>query len=1250
MYKKILFLLLASLIASRGNGQITAETVSGTVLEAGTGKPVANASIYFDGTLSGTSTDKTGAFTLYPQANSKIPLIVSAIGYLPETITDYPAGKKLIIYLKAKAYDLDAVTITASDGMSRQEKLKIFRKEFLGTSANARSCEIVNESDIRLSYNKSTNTVKAFCDVPIIVHNRNLGYTFSFLLQSFSSSGKETSLFGPQFFTENINQADRLKIEEARQNAFLGSRMHFIKSLWNDELAKNGFKVYKNNSNIPLSYNDLVVTVGNQKQIHFKGPIDIVYSKKRVASGKVSSLYNPTERYISIDKDGYNDPVGITWSGVIGSQRAGDLLPLEYENTQVLSQPVDPSKGDGASANPSLSQTPAQSEIGSIVASMDTLHNRMPAEKLYIHFDKPYYSTGDTIWFKAYLFTADFLRASEGSGIVYLELANDTNKVLLQRMLPIQNGLANGSIVLNKEDVPEGSYTIRAYTNLMRNFGEDRVFKKNLYISGAAAQNWLVNFNPTLTPKAGKDSLQLAMQFNQFDKRALGMHEMELRVLEGRRTLFRDKVQTDVEGKLDVNFTLPEKADVKNVSIVVSDPRDPKHTMTIPIRVSRPENTDLQFMPEGGNLVAGIPSVIGFKAIREDGKGVELSGKVFRDGQEVAVFNSSYKGMGSFELTPKSGETYTAKVVLNGVEKSFPLPAVKVLGTAIRVINSPGSDSVEVVISSNLLVATVPASYYLIAQSRGIICYGAVIRFSENNSIRKKIAKNLFPTGITRFTLLSADHQPLNERISFMEHHDNLNITINPAKPAYTTRDSIALEIAVKDQQGNPVKGNFSMAVTDDSQVKTDSLGNNILIDLLLRSDLKGSIEDPGHYFQQTKQAATDLDLLMLTQGWVGYEWKDIFNPPVPQYQAESEFVVKGRVSNVFNKGTAGTPIRLLSVRPFMIIDTLTHKDGSFRFSGFPQTDSLAFIIQAKNKNDKSFNIGVEIDEFKSPAFNTGIQRFMPWYVNSDPSIVKYITTTLDQHREQLNLPPGTNMLDIVSITRKKIIKGSYNLNGEGGADIILDEADIKKEGSMSLYELLKKRFPSIEKKMIREGIFRYVLSKLTIYLVLDSEVPPYLGPLNLEGTDFYMNYFNAEDIRGIEIMSSNKFEMAYNKDIVSTKMWAKWDEAPMYIHITTRSGKGSFTRKIQGVDLYKPMPFASTKQFYSPRYSITDKADGKDQRSTIHWEPNIMTDNEGKAVISFYSADNPGTYSIMMEGSDMNGSIGRQTGTITIK
>jgi len=925
-----------------------------------------------------------------------------------------------------------------------------------------------------------------------------------------------------------------------------------------------------------------------------------------------------------------------------------------------------------------LSQTRPATGIADIVASIDTLRNRIPAEKLYIQFDKPYYSTGDTIWFKAYLFDAAFLTASQKSGIVYIELANDTNKVLLQRMLPVKFGLGIGNIVLNKEDIPEGSYTLRAYTNLMRNFGEDLVYKKSFYVSSSTGQNWLVHSNTILSKESGKDNLRLALQFNQFDKKALGMYQMDIRVLEGKKVLFRDKVQTDVDGLLDVNFNLPEKADGKNISIVAEDPGVlTSRKINIPIPVNRPENTDLQFMPEGGNLVAGISSQVGFKAIGEDGKGIEMNGKVYSGSgsQEVAVFNSAHKGMGAFELMPKAGENYTARVILSdGTTKNYALPLVKNSGTAIRINNPKESDSLEVSISISPDLLTVPkgllvgatatssppatstsfspatSTYYLIGQSRGVICYGSVIRFNGNINIRK-VAKSLFPTGIARFTLFSTDRQPLNERMIYIDHHDNLNIAITPDKASYKTRDSIALTIKVSDKNGGPIQGSFSLAVTDDNQVRTDSLSNNILTTLLLTSGLKGTIEDPGQYLQTTDQAWANLDNLLLTQGWTGYEWKDIFNPPsVPQYAAEPEFMVHGRVSNVFNKSLAGTPIQLFSSRPGFFMNTLTDKDGSFIFSRFPAADSIRFFIQAKNKKDKSFNVGVDVEEFKAPVFKSDDQSPIPWYVNSDTTLLRYIRTAAVQREEEFKLQ-GRNMLNEVTITAKKIIKGSKNLNGAGNADITLEQKDMDKAKTISLFELLEKRFIGLRERdgYSAEGdrtssylLFDRIVKLIIDGVLIDDQMGQYIG-LN-------MDYLTAEDIQGIELMTSYKYKIPYFQMDINKPLFATPDDY-VYFEVTTWSGHGAYLKKTPGTYLYKPMPFVGTKQFYRPKYNVkTAIAKSTDLRSTIHWEPNIITDKDGKAIISFYSADRPGTYTIITEGSDMNGNLGSKINSIFIK
>ena len=99
------------------------------------------------------------------------------------------------------------------------------------------------------------------------------------------------------------------------------------------------------------------------------------------------------------------------------------------------------------------------------------------------------------------------------------------------------------------------------------------------------------------------------------------------------------------------------------------------------------------------------------------------------------------------------------------------------------------------------------------------------------------------------------------------------------------------------------------------------------------------------------------------------------------------------------------------------------------------------------------------------------------------------------------------------------------------------------------------------------------------------------------------------------------------------------------YIEITTRGGKGPFIKQSSGAYLLKPLVFTLPKQFYSPRYR-SNAADKSilDIRSTIHWVPNLVTNEKGEATVSFYAADQAASYTIVMEGTDMNGQLGSLT------
>jgi len=426
---------------------------------------------------------------------------------------------------------------------------------------------------------------------------------------------------------------------------------------------------------------------------------------------------------------------------------------------------------------------------------------------------------------------------------------------------------------------------------------------------------------------------------------------------------------------------------------------------------------------------------------------------------------------------------------------------------------------------------------------------------------------------------------------------------------------------------------------------------------ILLTSELKGNIEEPGYYFDSNnKQGWKDLDNLLLTQGWVGYDWQKVFNPPLAaEFEAEEEFTVKGKVTNIFNRELQNTQVVLFSSKPLFFLDTVTNKEGKFTFDRLPLIDSALFKLQASNKKGKQFNVGIEADEFKPPVFETAAQRFTPWYVNSDTTLLNYVNSTITRNKEEMKL--SGNLLNEVIITAKKMVKGSKNLNGEGNADITFDETDAKKAGKMNLLQLLEKRIPGFFEKVEPRTLRRYFsLTGFELRVVIDGMDLDFFyspGSGGHPGKDDhywyiknYLEYFTAEDIKGFELMKYGKYSFSYINEFEETVPRPQYS----WIEITTRSGKGPFMKPVPGTYLFRAMPFAGTKQFYSPKYSAKNTTSTlTDLRSTIHWEPDILTDAEGKAVVSFYSADRPGTYSIIIEGSDMNGNIGSTKSTLKI-
>ncbi|MES2453989.1 MAG: carboxypeptidase-like regulatory domain-containing protein [Bacteroidota bacterium] len=933
-----------------------------------------------------------------------------------------------------------------------------------------------------------------------------------------------------------------------------------------------------------------------------------------------------------------------------------------------------------------------------LVKAMQNLQQNKAAEKLYVHTDKPYYNLGDTIWFKAYLFDAASLSASKRSGLLYLELNDDTAEAVRRISIPLKDGVGYAQIPLNRKIFHEGGYTLRAYTNWMQNFGDDYFFTQRFYFGVPTKDTWLVKSSSKINKVADKDQLQTELTLSRPDQSAAALRDVEVRMMEGTKVLSKEKLQTGADGKLEFKYDLKDKADGRNIKAEIRSlhPSDHNQLLVVPLNVARDQHIDLQFLPEGGNLVAGLKSLVGFKALAEDGRGINISGEIYDSkGSLTASFSSLYNGMGAFEFNPQAGETYVVRLNQPGLtDKTFELPKVRPEGTVLHIDNEEQNDSLVVQLSSSAKAVQTDSTYYLMATSRGLVTFARAIDLQKGLF---SIPKSAFPSGITRFTVLR-NKTPLNERMVFIDKKDNIRVSLTANKSNYVKRDSVAVLLEVKDKDGNPLKGNFSLAVTDNSQVKPDTLGDqSIATALLVNADLKGTIETPGYYLnRQNKDSWQALDNLMLTQGWVGYDWKEAFLAPKPVlFAAEKHFRVKGLVNNLLGKGVAGAQILISSQKPFFITNTITDDHGNYVFENLPPIDSGSFFIQAKTPKGKTMNFGeVTVDRFKAPAVPERLRdQILPWYVNSDVAQLNYVKHVALKAEEGSLKTTGIALKE-VKIIDKKIIKGSFNRNGPGNADLVFDEQDIKESGVMSLYALLKQKLPGI--RITQQDGFATL--KLNAYMVVISIDGGGL-PIHISDTTATQELFDElnevkiANFKGLEVMYSRKYtsgtyefpqqviKFPSGSEIMQMNAAARaaghaaarWPYyKPGYIEryldarvnflspvvreiavieITTGNKHGWQTIRKPNVATLRPLPVMRPQEFYSPKYtSKSVDAAEPDFRSTVYWKPDVLTDGQGKARVVFYTSDVAGTYTLNLQGSDMDGNIGSFTSVIKVQ
>lgn len=332
---------------------LQAQTCKGRITEAGSDNPVIYANVFLEGSTIGTITDSTGNFVLNTREHSSLPLIVSCIGYETRRFENEYISDNFTISLKKKDVKIGEVEVKA-DNLQRKKYLKIFEKEFLGETENGKNCKILNEGDIHPFYNKETRVLHVNALNPIEIINPELGYKIVYLLNSFKKTREGVNFTGYSLFIdlEQKNEQEKKKIEENRLRAFVYSRLHFIRCLYEGPLRYTYFKLADNLGNIVYTDDIISKTGDGKKEICYDKALTLYfeedgrapymgYSKEEgkwiwsyatlnaSENGKFS-WFILNEECVKIENYGYYNPESITWYGDLAAYRVGDLLPYNF--------------------------------------------------------------------------------------------------------------------------------------------------------------------------------------------------------------------------------------------------------------------------------------------------------------------------------------------------------------------------------------------------------------------------------------------------------------------------------------------------------------------------------------------------------------------------------------------------------------------------------------------------------------------------------------------------------------------------------------------------------------------------------------------------------------------------------------------------------------------------------------------------------------------------------------------------------
>ncbi|WP_018619480.1 hypothetical protein [Spirosoma luteum] len=631
---------------------------------------------------------------------------------------------------------------------------------------------------------------------------------------------------------------------------------------------------------------------------------------------------------------------------------------------------------------------------------------------------------------------------------------------------------------------------------------------------------------------------------------------------------------------------------------------------------------DIQFFPEGGNLVQGLASKVAFKVADSTGHGIPVRGWLMSGQSDTLVRFASHKfGMGTFRFTPTANTTYRV-LMQDESGRSFmrSLPSIQPQGYVMRLEEAPG-DKLTITVSTTVDGAS---AVYLFAHTRN------AIKAAEMHSIQGQsgqgettftLDKNVLGEGISHFTVFDASQQPVCERLYF-KRPTPVAISLKTSQPTYASRTKVMLDMSVQAPANNSHQTKLSVAVYRlDSLATTHS--ENILSYLWLMADLSGSIESPAYYLQEESDAVKQAtDNLMLTHGWRRFRWSDMLqNTPAPVNAFTPE------INGPIIQGTVTDPV-----------------------SGKPLSNRLTYLSTPGkpirlyvSRSDSLGRIRFEMQDFY------GTKNIIVQTTPKDSLDKLTITNPFIESTSLLSLPPlmlpESRADQLLSRSVAMQVQSTFwgDRAGQYRGPVVDSTAFYGKPSESYLLDTYT-RFPRME-EVLREYVLGVMPRKRQGRFHLDVLNAPYRAifeqsPLvMIDGVPV----FDMEKVIDFSPLKIKQLDVVTNAYLISPALF--------YGVISFMTYKGDLAGFPLDTRLLKLDydGLQRQREFYAPRY---DRPASRlpDGRTLLYWNPALKTSAQGKTQLDFYTSDQTGTYVVEVNGLTNEGHAGYQQTLFNVK